>query len=101
VYVRVSAGTYIYDKYAKLPETITEVGLVLIDNWNVNGCPGDHLPSTGGVGAIKVPRFNHRPQKQGTPSTHACGRPVTPHTPTPDQTRIHSPTCSLELIVCC
>jgi alanyl-tRNA synthetase len=57
-------GTYIYDKYAKLPETITEVGLVLIDNWNVNGCPGDHLPSTGGVGAIKVPRFNHRPQKQ-------------------------------------
>jgi len=42
-----------------------KVGLVLIDNWNVNGCPGDHLPSTGGVGAIKVPRFNHRPHKQG------------------------------------
>jgi alanyl-tRNA synthetase len=57
-------GTYIYDKYAKLPETITEVGLVLIDNWNVNGCPGDHLPSTAGVGAIKIPRINHRPQKQ-------------------------------------
>lgn len=59
------AGTYIYDKYANLPEHITEVGLVLIDDWNINGCPGDHLPTTGGVGAIKIPRFNHRPQKQG------------------------------------
>jgi len=57
-------GTYIYDKYAKLPETITELSLVLIEDWNVNGCPGDHLPSTGGVGTIKIVRINHRHQKQ-------------------------------------
>lgn len=57
-------GTYIYDKYTKLPEHVTEVGLVLIENWNINGCTDAHLPTTSGVGSIKIPRCNHRPQKQ-------------------------------------
>ncbi len=36
-------GTYIYDRYTKLPDSVTEVTLVLIDDWNINACPGDHL----------------------------------------------------------
>jgi alanyl-tRNA synthetase len=57
-------GTYIYDKYASLPDDLQELSLVLIENWNINGCPGAHLAKTSDLSGIKVLRINHRSTKK-------------------------------------
>eukprot|EP01087_Luapelamoeba_hula_P009823 TRINITY_DN2567_c0_g1_i2.p2 TRINITY_DN2567_c0_g1~~TRINITY_DN2567_c0_g1_i2.p2 ORF type:complete len:270 (-),score=59.93 TRINITY_DN2567_c0_g1_i2:1019-1828(-) len=52
-------GTYIYDKIAP-PATLTELSIVLIDDWTVNCSPGDHLAKTGDVGYLHILRINQR-----------------------------------------
>jgi alanyl-tRNA synthetase len=55
--------TYIYDKYP-VPNSITEVNIVEIENWNVNCCSGVHLKKTGEVRPIKILRQNYRENKK-------------------------------------
>eukprot|EP01112_Ceratiomyxa_fruticulosa_P013387 TRINITY_DN3765_c0_g1_i1.p1 TRINITY_DN3765_c0_g1~~TRINITY_DN3765_c0_g1_i1.p1 ORF type:complete len:264 (+),score=60.94 TRINITY_DN3765_c0_g1_i1:144-935(+) len=56
-------NTYIYDKYP-VPDSVTELTLVEIPNWNVNCCPSPHFSKTGEVGALKIVKVNHRPKKK-------------------------------------
>eukprot|EP01089_Gocevia_fonbrunei_P021700 TRINITY_DN851_c0_g1_i1.p1 TRINITY_DN851_c0_g1~~TRINITY_DN851_c0_g1_i1.p1 ORF type:complete len:265 (-),score=57.57 TRINITY_DN851_c0_g1_i1:30-824(-) len=56
-------GTYIYDKQP-VPEKITSLSLVEIDNWTINCCPGKHLGNTNLIPGIKIDRINARPQKE-------------------------------------
>ncbi|EGG16336.1 putative alanyl-tRNA synthetase [Cavenderia fasciculata] len=56
-------NTYIYDKFP-VPESVTTLTLVEIENWNINCCPAQHLEKTGDIGYIKIIGTNHRPQKK-------------------------------------
>ncbi|KAM9984943.1 hypothetical protein ACTFIY_009358 [Dictyostelium cf. discoideum] len=56
-------NTYIYDKFP-VPESVTELSLVELENWNINCCPAVHLKTTGEIGGIKIAGINHRPAKK-------------------------------------
>ncbi|KAN0018888.1 hypothetical protein ACTFIU_008822 [Dictyostelium citrinum] len=56
-------NTYIYDKFP-VPESVTELSLVELENWNINCCPAVHLKTTGEIGGIKIGGINHRPAKK-------------------------------------
>jgi len=55
-------GTFIYDKFP-VPESVTELTLIHIKDWNINCCPSEHLSTTGEMGGIKILNLNHRPSK--------------------------------------
>jgi len=56
-------STFIYDKFP-VPESIKDLTVVYIEDWNVNCCPGPHYELTGQVGTIKILRANARPLKK-------------------------------------
>ncbi|KAM9980505.1 hypothetical protein ACTFIZ_007846 [Dictyostelium cf. discoideum] len=56
-------NTYIYDKFP-VPESVTELSLVELENWNINCCPAVHLKTTGEIGGIKIAGINHRAAKK-------------------------------------
>jgi len=56
-------NTFIYDKFP-VPDSIKDLTVVYIEDWNVNCCPGPHYELTGQVGTIKILRANARPQKK-------------------------------------
>ena len=55
--------TFIYDK-VPVPAKITQVSIVVINDWNINCCGGNHVARTGDVKGIKIARINHREPKK-------------------------------------
>jgi len=55
--------TFIYDKWP-VPESVTTLRLIYIEDWNINCSAGKVVPTTGELGSIKISRVNHRPQKK-------------------------------------
>jgi tryptophanyl-tRNA synthetase len=56
-------GMFIYDKFP-VPESVTQVNVLEIPDWNVNCCSGTHLKKTGEVRPIKITRQNYRENKK-------------------------------------
>ncbi|KAF2070442.1 hypothetical protein CYY_008237 [Polysphondylium violaceum] len=56
-------NTFIYDKFP-VPESVTTLTLVELQDWNINCCPAAHLKTTGEIGSIKIVGINHRPAKK-------------------------------------
>jgi alanyl-tRNA synthetase len=56
-------GDLIYDKFP-LPETIQELSICHIPDWNVNACNKQHTATTGEVGSIKLTKTRYRNSKK-------------------------------------
>ena len=55
-------GDWIYDKFP-LPDTIQEISIFHLPEWNVNACNKQHTASTGEVGSIKITKTRYRNSK--------------------------------------
>lgn len=64
--------TYIYDKFP-VPDSIRTLGLVLIPDWNINCCTGEHLTSIGGVGGIFIEKMKQKTTKKTVDFTFLVG----------------------------
>lgn len=56
-------GDWIYDKFP-LPDTIQEVSVFHLPDWNVNACIKKHTKTTGEVGKITITKTRYRNSKQ-------------------------------------
>jgi len=56
-------GDWIYDKFP-LPESIQEVSIFHLPDWNVNACNKQHTETTGQVGKIRITKIRYRNSKQ-------------------------------------
>ena len=56
-------GDWIYDKFP-LPESIQELSVFFLPDWNVNACNKEHTKTTGEVGSIKITKTRYRNSKQ-------------------------------------
>jgi alanyl-tRNA synthetase len=56
-------GDWIYDKFP-LPDTIKEVTIFHLPDWNVNACIKPHTRTTGEVGKIQITKTRYRNSKQ-------------------------------------
>ncbi len=56
-------GDWIYDKFP-LPDTIQEVTIFHLPDWNVNACIKKHTQTTGQIGKIQITKTRYRKSKQ-------------------------------------
>ena len=56
-------GDWIYDKFP-LPESIQEVTIFHLPDWNVNACNKKHTDTTGEIGSVKITKSRYRNSKQ-------------------------------------
>jgi len=56
-------GDWIYDKFP-LPESIQQLSVFYLPNWNVNACNKQHTETTGQIGSIKITKTRYRNSKQ-------------------------------------
>jgi len=56
-------GDWIYDKFP-LPESIQQLSVFYLPDWNVNACNKRHTETTGQVGSIKITKTRYRNSKQ-------------------------------------
>jgi len=56
-------GDWIYDKFP-LPESIQEVTIFHLPDWNVNACNKPHTKTTGQIGKIHITKTRYRNSKQ-------------------------------------
>ena len=56
-------GDWIYDKFP-LPESIQQLSVFYLPDWNVNACNKKHTETTGQIGAIKITKTRYRNSKQ-------------------------------------
>jgi alanyl-tRNA synthetase len=56
-------GDWIYDKFP-LPESIQQLSVLYLPDWNVNACNKQHTETTGQIGAIKITKTRYRNSKQ-------------------------------------
>jgi alanyl-tRNA synthetase len=56
-------GNIIYDNFS-LPESITKLKILYIEDWNANCCIKEHTNTTGEVGKIKIDHWRFRESKQ-------------------------------------
>ena len=56
-------GDWIYDKFP-LPESIQEVSIFHLPDWNVNACVKQHTDTTGQIGSIRITKTRYRNSKQ-------------------------------------
>ncbi len=56
-------GDWIYDKFP-LPESIQQVSVFHLPDWNVNACNKKHTQTTGEVGSVKITKTRYRNNKQ-------------------------------------
>ena len=56
-------GDWIYDKFP-LPESIQQLSVFYLPDWNVNACNKKHTETTGQVGSIKISKTRYRNSKQ-------------------------------------
>ena len=56
-------GRIIYDKF-EVPKHITELSVLVIENWNINCCNGNHTNTTGELGSIKIRKTDFRNSKK-------------------------------------
>ena len=56
-------GDWIYDKFP-LPESIQEVSIFHLPDWNVNACVKKHTETTGQIGSIRITKTRYRNSKQ-------------------------------------
>ncbi len=56
-------GDEIYDLFP-IPEHVTKLKVLEIENWNLNACNKDHPPTTGVIGKIKLRKIKFRPSKK-------------------------------------
>eukprot|EP01116_Phalansterium_solitarium_P001012 TRINITY_DN10822_c0_g1_i1.p1 TRINITY_DN10822_c0_g1~~TRINITY_DN10822_c0_g1_i1.p1 ORF type:complete len:262 (-),score=91.21 TRINITY_DN10822_c0_g1_i1:44-829(-) len=68
-------GTQIYDKFP-VPDSVHEVQVVLIADWNINCCVGQHLKRTSDVRPIKAVRANYRQSKSELEIVFELGGPA-------------------------
>jgi alanyl-tRNA synthetase len=55
-------GDWIYDKFP-LPESIQEISVFHLPEWNVNACNKGHTNTTGKVGSIRITKARYRNSK--------------------------------------
>jgi alanyl-tRNA synthetase len=55
-------GDWIYDKFP-LPESIQQLTIFHLPEWNVNACNKKHTKTTGEVGTIKLTKTRYRKSK--------------------------------------
>ncbi len=56
-------GDWIYDKFP-LPESIQQLSVFYLPDWNVNACNKKHTETTDQVGRIKITKTRYRNSKQ-------------------------------------
>jgi alanyl-tRNA synthetase len=56
-------GDWIYDKFP-LPESIQQLSVFYLPDWNVNACNKKHTETTGQIGSIKITKTRYRNSKQ-------------------------------------
>jgi alanyl-tRNA synthetase len=56
-------GEVIYDKFP-LPESIQEVSIFHLPEWNINACNKQHTATTGEVGSISITKTRYRNSKR-------------------------------------
>lgn len=56
-------GDWIYDKFP-LPDTIQQVTIFHLPDWNVNACIKKHTRTTGEIGKIHITKTRYRNSKQ-------------------------------------
>ena len=56
-------GDWIYDKFP-LPESIQQLSVFYLPDWNVNACNKQHTDTTGQIGSIKITKTRYRNSKQ-------------------------------------
>lgn len=56
-------GEWIYDKFP-LPESIQQLSVFHLPDWNVNACNKQHTETTGQVGSIRITKTRYRNSKQ-------------------------------------
>jgi len=56
-------GDWIYDKFP-LPESIQQLTVFYLPDWNVNACNKHHTETTGQIGSIKITKTRYRNSKQ-------------------------------------
>ena len=56
-------GDWIYDKFP-LPESIQQLSVLYLPDWNVNACNKQHTETTGQVGSIRITKTRYRNSKQ-------------------------------------
>jgi len=55
-------GDLIYDLFP-IPESVTELSIFHIPDWNVNACNGEHCSSTGEIGSLVISKYRYRANK--------------------------------------
>jgi alanyl-tRNA synthetase len=55
-------GDWIYDKFP-LPESIQQLSIFYLPDWNVNACNKKHTETTGMVGKIQITKTRYRNSK--------------------------------------
>ena len=55
-------GDWIYDKFP-LPESIQQLSIFYLPDWNVNACNKKHTKTTGEVGKIQITKTRYRNSK--------------------------------------
>eukprot|EP00823_Brevimastigomonas_motovehiculus_P007040 TRINITY_DN605_c0_g2_i1.p1 TRINITY_DN605_c0_g2~~TRINITY_DN605_c0_g2_i1.p1 ORF type:complete len:608 (+),score=148.34 TRINITY_DN605_c0_g2_i1:25-1824(+) len=65
-------STFIYDKYP-VPESIQELSLVEIADWNINCCNGTHVAKTGELKALYIYKSNYNAKKKQLELTFSVG----------------------------
>jgi alanyl-tRNA synthetase len=56
-------GDWIYDKFP-LPESIRQLSIFHLPDWNVNACNKKHTETTGQIGTVKITKTRYRNSKQ-------------------------------------
>ena len=56
-------GDWIYDKFP-LPESIQQLSVFYLPDWNVNACNKEHTETTGQIGKIRITKTRYRNSKQ-------------------------------------
>jgi alanyl-tRNA synthetase len=56
-------GDWIYDKFP-LPESIQQLSVFYLPDWNVNACNKKHTKTTGEVGSVKITKTRYRNNRQ-------------------------------------
>ncbi len=55
-------GDWIYDKFP-LPESIQQLSVFHLPDWNVNACNKKHTKTTGEIGSVKITKTRYRNSK--------------------------------------
>ena len=56
-------GDWIYDKFP-LPESVQQLSVFYLPDWNVNACNKEHTKTTGKIGKVRITKTRYRNSKQ-------------------------------------